>query len=232
MENVKMPETLVETPALALKSPLHGVTLKWPANGEAGLKAAEYPNLGYLMIRGRADDAAFMAAAAQALGAPLPTRPRSVLRCAVGIVLWQSPDEWWLVCARAQRDGLVRSLEDALQGCFAQVADNSGGFTALHISGPAHLRLLNHLGPYDFERLPVGDCVSTVISKASFTVLRSGPTGVTLVFRRSFADYVWRLIERNARPYGLQLVEPKSSADGVLSQLLPPPASSHRLQPA
>jgi sarcosine oxidase subunit gamma len=231
-----MPESSVsstlQVPPTALKSPLHGVKPSWPAQGEAGLKAAEYPNLGYLVIRGRADDAAFMAAAAQAIGAPLPTRPRSVLHCAAGIVLWQSPDEWWLVCARAQRDALLQSLEAALSGCFAQVADNSGGFTALHIMGPAHMRLLNHLGPYDFERLPVGDCVSTVISKASFTVLRSGPAGVTLVFRRSFADYIWRLIERNARPYGLQWVDPRSGADGLLSLLLAPPASLPHLQPA
>lgn len=228
-----MPElSIVDAPAAALKSPLHRFKVNSPAQGEPGLKAAEYPNLAYLVIRGRSGDAAFMAAAAHAIGAPLPTRPRSVLNCAAGIVLWQSPDEWWLVCRRAQRDGLVQALESALNGCFAQVVDNSGGFTALHISGAAHMRLLNHMSPYDFEGLPVGDCVSTVISKAGFTVLRSGTTGVTLVFRRSFADYIWRLVERNARPYGLQLVDPKSCADGMLSQLLSPSAPLHRLQPA
>ncbi|MDZ5461709.1 hypothetical protein, partial [Azohydromonas lata] len=73
-----------------------------------------------------------------------------------------------------------------------------------------------------------------VISKASFTVLRSDAQGVALVFRRSFADYIWKLIERTARPYGLQLVEPRRCADPLLSPLLAgtsEPTKRH-LQPA
>jgi sarcosine oxidase subunit gamma len=96
------------------------------------------------------------------------------------------------------------------------------------------MRLLNHTCPYDFESLPLGQCVSTVISKASFTVLRSDAQGVTLVFRRSFADYIWKLVERNARPYGLRVVEARSCADPLLSPLLAPAADQpkRRLQPA
>lgn len=221
-----MPEFIAQVRADALNSPLCRVQQGLAATDEAGLEAAEYPNLGYVVIRGRADDADFLAATAAVLGASLPTLPRSMLRCAAGVVLWQSPDEWWLVCERARRDLLVRSLEEALKGLFAQAVDNSGGLTAVHVSGPAHMRLLNHLGPYDFERLPVGSCVSTVISKASFTVLRTSTMGVTLVFRRSFADYIWQLVQRTARPYGMQLVDPGSCADGVLSHLLTHPAAA------
>ncbi|WP_157272359.1 sarcosine oxidase subunit gamma, partial [Azohydromonas aeria] len=215
-----MPKSqMITVAADALRSPL--CQLQPTADrGDAALTAAELPNLGYLVLRGRADDVAFMSGVAGVLGAPLPTQPRAVLRCAAGVVLWQSPDEWWLLCARSQRDALVKALEEALRGCFAQVADNSGGFTALRISGAPYLRLLNHLGPYDFESLPLGQCVSTVISKASFTVLRSDTQGVALVFRRSFADYVWKLIERNARPYGLRVVEARQCADPLLSPLL------------
>jgi sarcosine oxidase subunit gamma len=175
-----------------------------------------------------------MSGVAAVIGAPLPTKPRAAVRCAAGVVLWQSPDEWWLLCARSQRDALVASLEQALQGCFAQVADNSGGFTALRLTGAPHLKLLHHLSPYDFESLSVGQCVSTVMSKATCTVLRSDAQGVTLVFRRSFADYIWKLVERNARPYGLRVVEARSCADPLLSPLLAPAADQpkRRLQPA
>jgi sarcosine oxidase subunit gamma len=58
------------------------------------------------------------------------------------------------------------------------------------------------------------------MSKASFTVLRSDAQGVSLVFRRSFADYIWRLIERTARPYGLQVTQARDNTDSVLSPLL------------
>lgn len=217
----------------ALRSPLSHLQ---PAVGrsDAALTAAELPHLGYLVLRGRADDVTFMSSVAGVIGAPLPTQPRAVLRCTAGVVLWQSPDEWWLLCARAQRDRLLAALESALQGCFAQVADNSGGFTAMRISGAPYLRLLNHLGPYDFHSLPLGQCVSTVISKASFTVLRSDAHGVTLVFRRSFADYIWKLIERNARPYGLRVTVARHCPDPLLSPLLSPTADQpqRQLQPA
>lgn len=186
---------------------------------DAALQAAELANLGYIVLRGRAEDAAFMAAAASVLGEPLPCQPRAMQACAAGIVLWQSPDEWWLLCARRERDRLVAALEHALAGCFAQVVDNSGGFTALRIEGAPHLRLLAHLSPYDLASLPIGQCVATVASKASITVLRSDAHGVTLVFRRSFADYVWRLIARSARPYGLAVVGTQACHDPLLSPL-------------
>lgn len=213
-----MPESGIQITEQALRSPL--VHLKPAPRGDGGLQATELPNLGYIVLRGRADDADFMAGVAQVIGAPLPRQPRATLRCAAGVVLWQSPDEWWLVCARADRDRLVAGLEARLAGCFAQVVDNSGGYTALRIGGAPHLRLLAHLGPYDFESLPVGACVSTVVSKAGVTVLRSDDQGVTLVFRRSFADYLWQLIDRTARPYGLQVVDGRQCTDPLLSPLL------------
>jgi sarcosine oxidase subunit gamma len=217
-----MPDSDTLIAAHALRSPLAHLT---PGSGlsratDAGLRAAELPHLGYVVLRGRADDASFMDGVAGVIGAPLPRQPRAMLRCDAGVVLWQSPDEWWLLCARSDRDRLVAALEQALAGCFAQVVDSSGGFTALRIVGAPHLKLLAHLSPYDFESLPVGQCVSTVVSKATFTVLRSDAQGVTLVFRRSFADYIWRLVERSARPYGLQVTRRQQCTDPLLEPLL------------
>jgi sarcosine oxidase subunit gamma len=72
------------------------------------------------------------------------------------------------------------------------------------------------------------------MSKASFTVLRSDAQGVALVFRRSFAEYIWRLIERTARPYGLQVAEARACPDPLLTPLLEGGAQAQRsrLQPA
>lgn len=224
-----MPEAKLTIGADALRSPLAHLQPA-AARGDAGLQAAELAHLGYLVLRGRQNDAAFMDGVAGVIGAPLPTQPRAALRCAAGVVLWQSPDEWWLLCARAERDRLIAALEQALAGCFAQVVDNSGGFTALRVSGTPHLRLLAHLSPYDFESLAIGQCVSTVVSKAGFTVLRSDAQGVTLIFRRSFADYVWQLIERNARPYGLQLTDSRGCSDALLAPLLAPAEGVKRAQ--
>ncbi|UUZ64845.1 hypothetical protein LP417_08470 [Polaromonas sp. P1-6] len=205
-----------------LRSVLHAAGLAAKVEtptSHSGVVLSELSHLGYLVLRGKADDTAFMQAVAGVLGQPLPTQPMTVLPTAAGVVLWSSPDEWLLVCKRSNRDALLATLTTALQDVFAQVVDNSGGLITLRLAGPDHLMLLHQLGPYDFESLAVGRCASTVISKTGLTVVRTDEAGVLLVFRRSFADYTWRLLERTAQPYRLCITSPQACADPVFTPL-------------
>lgn len=209
-------------PNVMLESPLHTFGLPSRAatpTPENRVAMSELPHLGYIVLRGKADDTAFMQGVAGVLGQALPTQPMSVLPTGAGVVLWVSPDEWLLVCKRSARDALLAALTGALRDAFAQVVDNSGGLTALRIAGPDHMLLLRQLGPYDFESLAVGRCVSTVASKTGFTVVRTDTEGVVLVFRRSFADYTWRLLERTAKPYRLCITSPALCADPIFTPL-------------
>ena len=179
------------------------------AQSKAGVRVAELPNITCIVLRGHADDDGLLRAVQAACGVALPTQPCTYSATANTIALWISPDEWWLLAPRVARDGLVTALRQATAGQHAQVADNSGGIACLHVAGPQHVTLLRHLSPYDFESsLPVGRCVSTVVPKAGITVLRGADDGVLLLFRRSFADWVWRLVERSAKPYGLAVCAP------------------------
>ncbi|MGE4241919.1 sarcosine oxidase subunit gamma [Ramlibacter sp.] len=202
------------------------------------MQAAEYPNLGHVVIRGKADDARFVDAAQAALGGNLPAASGAIAVCRAGVVLWQSPDEWWLACTRGERDATVAELRDALKDCFAQVVDNSGGFTALHLRGRDWSRVLRHLSPFDIDGLGVRTSASTVIGKTAYTIVRTGEDAVTLLFRRSFAQYVWDLVERASRPYGLAAVEAQAVPDGLFSELLlervtaPAPAAARAAGPA
>jgi sarcosine oxidase subunit gamma len=210
--------------APVLRSPL-GEVFARPRQADglrvARVHVAEWADIGCLVLRGRAGDAAFMAAVSAALGLSLPTQPSTYAAAARCIVLWLSPDEWWLLLPRAERDATLAALQAALAGVFAQVVDNSGGLACLRLAGPEHLSVLRHLGPYDFEaNLTIGRCVSSVIPKAGVTVVRSDDDGVMLVFRRSFADWVWRLLERSARPYGLALCSPAQLPARDFSALL------------
>lgn len=219
------PPSLAALSQALLRSPLHGLDLPQRAatpGATHGVVASELPNLGYLVLRGGPGDAAFHAAVAAVLQVALPQQPRtwSVGSGGSAVALWLAPDEWLLVCRRIGRDALLQALEQALAGLFAQVVDNSGGLTALRLAGPAHLRLLHHLGPYDFARLDVGACVGTVMSGVSVTVMRTDAAGVLLLCRRSFAEHLWRLVERNARPYTLCISTPQHNADPVLAPLL------------
>jgi sarcosine oxidase subunit gamma len=209
-------------PNVMLESALHAFGL--PGRVATPAKAnrvimSELPHLGYIVLRGQAGDTAFMQGVAGVLGQALPTQPMTVLSTSAGAVLWVSPDEWLLVCKRSDRSALLTALTTALQEVFAQVVDNSGGLTALRITGPDHMLLMRQLGPYDYESLAVGRCAATVASKTGFTVARTDEAGVVLVFRRSFADYTWRLLERTARPYQLCITSPAQCADPIFTPL-------------
>jgi sarcosine oxidase subunit gamma len=188
------------------QSPLHDFGLPAKArrpDGSCGVWMNELALLGYVIVRGDAHDPAFIRAVRSVLGIALPTVPGTMVPFTNGVVLWQAPDEWLLVCARSVRHTCIAGLEAALSDMHAQVVDNSGGLTMVYLTGAQQVTLLRHVGVYDFEALKPGRLASTVCGKATLTVFRHDEQGIFLIFRRSFADYVWRLLSKAARPYGL-----------------------------
>ncbi|WP_083685539.1 sarcosine oxidase subunit gamma [Massilia putida] len=188
------------------QSPLHDFGLPAKArrpDGSCGVWMNELALLGYVIVRGDAQDPAFVRAVKSVLGIALPTVPGTVTPFANGVALWQAPDEWLLVCARSARQACIAGLEAALADMHAQVVDNSGGLTMVYLTGAQQVTLLRHVGVYDFETLGPGRLASTVCGKATITVFRHDDKGIFLIFRRSFADYIWRLLSKTARPYGL-----------------------------
>jgi sarcosine oxidase subunit gamma len=206
-----------------LRSPLHGFGLAAkarPQDGSHGVWINEVALLGYVALRGDASDPLFCAGVESALGVAIPTRPGSFVQAAPGLLIWQSPDEWLLVCARRTLGDAIARLETAVGSLHAQVVDNSGGLTQVYLSGASHLDVLHHVGVYDFSLVTPGRAVSTICGHAGMLVYRVDADGVFVVFRRSFADYVWLLLNKAARPYGvgIQALAP-STAHPVLALL-------------
>ena len=196
------------------QSPLHGLGLGAKARAQddsCGVWMNEVALLGYITLRGDCADPAFNAALQSVLGIAPPDAPNTVRAFARGVVLWQAPDEWLLVCARTDCAAYVVELESALALLHAQVVNNSGGLTTLYLSGANQVALLRHVSVYDVETLTVGRVVSTVCGKANIIAYRLDSDAICVVFRRSFADYLWRLLEKAARPYGLGIgkLEPR-----------------------
>jgi sarcosine oxidase subunit gamma len=196
-----------QLPAFApfARSPLHPFGLAAQARQQdqgCGVWLNELPLLGYIILRGDPRDPEFSAAAGAVLGIELPAAGR-MTPFAEGVALWQAPDEWLLVCAGANRAACRHALEAALGTVHAQVADNSGGLTQVYLSGASHVDLLRHVGVYDFESIEPGRVVGTVLGKSNIIVCRHDDDGLFVIFRRSFADYVWRMLGKAARPYGL-----------------------------
>lgn len=193
-----------------MRSPLdhfHLAERQQPVDDSRGVWAVEVPLLGYISLRGNAALPAFPAAVKNAIGVDLPTQPCALHEAEWGSILWLSPDEWLLICDRPQRQSLQHSLEAALAGIHSQVVDNSGGFTTVMLQGRNVDDVLHHCTVYDIDSLEAGRVVGTTFGKMSAFLLREDD-GFGLVFRRSFADYIWRLLERSAEPYGLGIAAP------------------------
>jgi sarcosine oxidase, subunit gamma len=192
-----------------MQSPLHGLGLTArakPVDSSAGVWANEIPHLGYISLRGQTADQTFMAAAGRALGVPLPAAPCTFVENGTLTIVWLSPDEWMIVCARADKLNLLGELEGALDTAHCQVADNSGGFTHIALQGRHAADVLSHTSVYDIASLAAGRAVGTTFGKSSVYIYRQGG-GFRLILRRSFADYIWRYLERAASPYGFAVAQ-------------------------
>lgn len=192
-----------------MQSPLHafGLTAKQEkVNDSKGVWVNEIPLLGYISLRGNVQNTAFTDAVNVTLGVELPTQPCRTVYATWGSILWLSPDEWLLICNRDQRAPLQQSLETALTGIHSQVVDNSGGYTTVVLQGKNASDVMHHCTVYDLDALDVGKVVGTTFGKASL-ILHKQEDSYRLIFRRSFADYIWRYLERSALPYGFGIAQ-------------------------
>ena len=192
-----------------MQSPLHHFNLaakQVPLDNSKGVWASEMVLFGYINLRGNAQNATFLSAAKAALGSALPTQACSFVTANWGEILWLSPDEWLLTCAREHRVALQQLLEAALDGIHSQVVDNSGGFTTVLLQGNNARDALSHCTVYDLYALTPSKVVGTTFGKATCYLHRQDD-GYKLIFRRSFADYIWRYLERAAAPYGFGIAD-------------------------
>ena len=187
-----------------MQSPLHHFNLatkQVPLDNSKGVWASEMALFGYINLRGNANNGAFVDAVSQVLGTAPPTQPCSLIVANLCSILWLAPDEWLLICSREHHASLQQALTAALAGVHSQVVDNSGGFTTVLLQGKNARDALSHCTVYDLHALTPSKVVGSTFGKASCYLHRQGD-GYQLIFRRSFADYIWRYLERAAAPYG------------------------------
>ncbi len=194
---------------ISMQSPLHHFNLAAKAaiaDDSKSVWANETPLLGYISLRGNLQNVAFIAAVKEAIGVAIPAQPCTMEYASWGSILWLAPDEWLIVCERAQRPELQTKLERALSEIHAQVVDNSGGFTSVVVQGRNADAVLQHCTVYDLHKLSANKVVGSTFGKASVFLHRLDE-GYCLIFRRSFADYIWRYLERSALPYGFGITD-------------------------
>jgi sarcosine oxidase, subunit gamma len=171
-----------------------------------GVWAHEIPLLGYISLRGNAQNKDFLAAVKKVTGSSLPTQACSLSSASTLTILNCSPDEWMIVCPREQRATLQQALQVSLVGVHSQVLDNSGGYTSVLLQGKQAADVLQHCTVYNLHALTPNKVVGTTFGKASVILYRLDD-GFCLVLRRSFADYIWRYLARAAAPYGFGITK-------------------------
>ena len=187
-----------------MQTPLHHFNLS--AEQEAmtdakGVWAHEITLLGYIHLRGNAQNKDFLAAVKKAINIDLPIGACSLSAISSVTILNLSPDEWMLIFPREQRATIQQSLEATLIGIHSQVIDNSGGYTSVWLQGKQAVDALQHCTVYNLHALTSNKVVGTTFGKASVIIYRL-ENGFCLILRRSFSDYIWRYLARAAAPYG------------------------------
>jgi len=187
-------------PTIRVESPLAGLGSADPLIRYEDTTVREGPQRGHINLRGNAHDESFTDAVRRVIGVALPVAANTARSAGDCTVCWLCPNEWLMMCAPDEEDLLVQTLRDRLRSHFASVVQISGGQTIFAFEGDTARELIAKGCPLDLHPrvFSVGQCAQTHLAKAP-VLLRPTPGGIELVVRRSFADYLWRWLERAAQ---------------------------------
>ncbi len=166
-----------------------------------GVRLTALPPAARFVLRGRTEA---IEAAGGAFGAAMP---RDACRAANAdggrAALWLGPDEWLLLTPQADSVALAAALERAMEGQAHSLVDVSQRQTGIEVSGGNAAAALNAGCPLDLdtEAFPVGMCTRTVLGKSEIVLWRTAPEAFRVEVWRSFAAYVWGLLNEASREF-------------------------------
>ncbi|MCL1620034.1 sarcosine oxidase subunit gamma [Ralstonia pseudosolanacearum] len=175
----------------------------WQARAPDAFMLRERPFLDLVNVRGELSDPAFLAAFERVIGCRPPAAPNTVARSAEYDVLWLGPDEWLVRSNGPVRAGVLEAkLAQAVQGSYAAAVDVGSGYTVIEISGKRARDVLTRGCPLDLHprAFKPGRCAQSHCFKASIVLIPIGNDTYEIVVRRSFADYLVRIMLDAATP--------------------------------
>lgn len=187
--------------------PLAGVAAPAPVAG-AGLIAQPLETLGLATVLARKGRREALAAKVKTLyGLDLPIRPGRVAAGTASFVA-TGPGAW-LAVSEAGPEGWAETLTAQLEG-LASVSDQSDGYVAIRLEGPAVIDILAKgvfldLHPSVF---PIGAAGGTTLAHMGVILWRREGLAFDLLTFRSFAASLWHWLEESAAEYGLAVLPP------------------------
>ncbi len=169
----------------------------------AGLTATVLDNLGLASVQARKGAGVALAAKVQAAyGLDLPQHPQRVAAGEVAFV-GTGPGAWMAV-SEAGPLGWADRLAADLSG-LASVNDQSDGYAALRLEGPAVLDVLAKGVFLDLHDsvFPPGSAAGVVIAHIGAILWRREAQVFEVLVFRSYAASFWQWVEESAAEYGL-----------------------------
>jgi sarcosine oxidase subunit gamma len=158
-----------------------------------GVRLEAAPPAARFVLRGPDSLAAGLADAFGAVPLDLNRAATSRGRAALKL----GPDEWLLVAPGEDAAALFAAIEAALAGTARSLVDVSHRQTGIVVAGPGAALALNGANPLDLDAaaFPVGMATRTILDKAEIVLWRQADDRFHIEVWRSFAPYVWQLLE-------------------------------------
>ena len=176
----------------------------------AGVRLSERPHRCQILLRGDASDERFGDALRGTTGLELPTNNRTSSKENLRL-LWLSPDEFLLVGQPGREAIFLPSLEAALSGQRAMALDVSDMRTTISLAGPSARDLINCGCGLDLHpsKFAVDQCAQTKLAKCNIILNQvEDEPRFDLLVTISYADYLWRWLERAGAEFGIAVEEP------------------------
>ncbi len=161
----------------------------------------EVSTRGMIDLRGLAGDRKFMAAAKSVLGVELPKAPRTSSSFGDVKVMWLSPDQWLILCAREKAPALNAALQAALAGIHSLAVDVSDMRGIIRIEGEGAREVMMKGTSLDFtdEDFAPGYVRRVRFAEiaALFNIVQDNE--IDLYVFRSYANYAMDFLAKAAR---------------------------------
>ncbi len=201
-----MPEGVADRPERA-SALAHRAAL----SGDDGLVMHEAAHLGKLILR-LDDQKAGNTGVEELHEIALPTVACASSASSTGSLsaLWLGPDEWMLICDMGAEVPLENKLLAGLAGHHFQLCNVTDYYVCIDITGHQTREILMNLTTLDMHNRSFvpGQVKGTLLGHANVFIWQlHTDTGAAetfrLIVRSSMADYVWCLVTRSGRLFGL-----------------------------
>ncbi len=166
-----------------------------PAPSGLAIGLSEVTGRGMIDLRGRPDDAAFLAAAGSIIGLDLPREPRTSVSRDDVTILWLSIDQWLVTLPHGEVASTRDRLDGALAGIFSHHVDMSDARAIIRLEGDGAREVIMKGAAVDLTDPVWGPgrvrrMLFAGIS-AMFHIVQVEPDTIDLYVFRSYADYAW-----------------------------------------